>query len=300
MHVKHTLVLGLVACSSSPEKSAKSTQPNPYADRDSVGTTTVFATGFEGGTEGITVSPDGRMFVSADGAVVEVFPDGSWTEVAPLPGAIGVAWRGDRLLVASSDSGEGLDTGGVFELNVDSGEKTLLASGIDSANFVTVTPWDTLLVAVPQGDTLWEIDAAGTVSPWLEGLESPNGMVFDPTGSTLYVATTFVVPETLWAVPVSDSQAGTPQALAVWDPAGVGDGIALDADGAVYVSQNVVGRIDRVWPDGTEEVLSAEVPFTASLAFGDGAVWDRCQVFSTSLFTPDLLAVEAGVQGFGP
>ena len=274
-------------------------EPGPPACPDSVpGTSHLLADGF-GGTEGITFSPDGRLFAGDGDVLTEVQPDGSWDVIAEVPGIIGLAWWRDRVIAASNYSGDGDGLDGVFGIDPDSGDVERIGPGLEGANFVTVTPWDTLIVSDPQVDRLFELTADGDVSVWLEGLESPNGTAFTEDGETLWVASTYANPAPIWAVPVDGTEAGTPTSVVEFESATVPDGVALGASGALYIAQIVAGRID-VLEDGQASPLATDVGSPASVAFGEGDGWDRCSIYSTSLFSDELFRVEVGEVGLTP
>ncbi len=293
--------LSLAACPSGepPADDDDSTEVDVCADSLAPGTVQVFATGLTGGTEGIAFSPSGRLFVSRGDVVEEVFPDGQHEEIAQIPAEVGLAWWNGELLVASGDSGEPDGLGGVYAVDVDSGAVRLLAGGISGANFPAVTPWGTLLVSTPSGDEeIVEVTADGDVTLWSSEVPSPNGIGFSADGSAAYVATTFANPAPLWEVPIVDGVAQTPSELASWGPGTAPDGVAMGASGAVYIAQNIAGRVDRVDPaTGTETAVGEGVQFAASLAFGVGESWDPCAVYVTSLFSDELYVVGVGEAG---
>ena len=258
----------------------------------------VVATGFAG-TEGIAFSPDGRMFVGDAGQVAEVQPDGTWSYLAAVPGSIGMAWWWDRLLVAASDSGLGDGLDGVYSVDVDTGEVTLLGA-IPGANFVTVTPWDTLLVSDPGTDGLLEQTADGQSTAWEGTVTSPNGIGFTPDDHVLWAVTTFADPAPVWRIPVDGEAAGTPEIVHEYPPGNAPDGIAVGASGDLYIALNIAGQVDRVAADGTVTVVGEGVDWAASLAFGVGDDWDVCSVYATSLFGSDLYRVAVGELGLPP
>jgi len=260
------------------------------------GSSELLADGFQG-TEGITFSPDGRMFAGDRDVLTEVRPDGSWSVVADVPGVIGLTWWRDRVVAATSDSGDGDDLDGVFFVAPDTGDVERIGPGLEGANFVTVTPWDTLIVSDPDVDRLFELTAEGDVSVWLDGVESPNGTAFDEDGSVLWVATTYANPAPIRRVEVAGEAAGAVEDVASFEAGITPDGVAVGAGGDLYVAQIVAGRIDVVTDDGASSTLSGAVGAPASVAFGVGDDWDACSIYSTSLFSDEMYRTEVGETG---
>lgn len=261
----------------------------------------VLASGFEvdgnEGTEGVSFSSDGRLFVggtgvSGGGFVAEVQPDGSWEPVADVPTSVGLAWINGQLWVSVTDVGDG--TAGMVAVDVDSGTTSVAIRGMAGSNFPAVTPWNTLLISSPGGSTVWEVDGLA-VSEWAT-VPSPNGIGFSLDGSTVYVANTYEAPSTVAAIPVSDGVAGTPGVLATLPDGSTQDGLAVGADGTVYVVNNLPGTIAAIQPDGAWEIVAEGVAFGASIAFGEGA-FDPCSLVATSLFTDEVFQVGIGQRG---
>ncbi|HHO52752.1 MAG TPA: hypothetical protein ENK18_18220 [Deltaproteobacteria bacterium] len=304
------LWLGLAGCHREPPPELPSQQACP-PDTLEPGEVQIFATGFDAdtvgavGTEGLTAGPGGRLFVGGSGVlgggyVAELYPDGTWSSIVDLPGSVGLAWWRDRLMVATSDTGDG--SAGVVAVDPDAGTSALLVAGLQGANFLAVTPWDTLLVSSPDEDVLWQIsdEAAGqppTVQTWAEGVPSPNGVVFDLDGETVYVANTYRRPSVVSSIPVFDGAAGAIGVLATLPDGSTQDGVALDATGALYVANNVPGTIARISPDGSWDTLASGVAWGASLAFGEGGGFDPCSLYVSSLFSADVFRVGTGTPG---
>ena len=152
-----------------------------------------------------------------------------WTAVATVTNAIGLAWWRDGVVFASGDAGLGTDGDGVFRLDVDTLAVTLIGE-IEGANFLTVTPWDTLLITDPFLDQVLEMADAGATSLWSDSVRTPNGTAFSMDEDQLWVVSSFDVPAPVWQVDVVDG------------------------------TQNVAGTVDRVTPDGQTSVVADEVP----------------------------------------
>ena len=297
------VALLLLACSSTPAVVDTGLQPSvcPSGSLEP-GVVEVLATGFDVdgtvGTEGLVFSPDGRLFVGGSGIggggyVAEIFLDGTWTRLVDVPQSIGLAWHDERVLVATGDVGTG--EGGLVSVDPDTLEVEEVATGIPDANFPAPTPWGTILVSVPSGETVWEV-ADGGVSVWAEGVPSPNGIAITPDGSRVYVANTYVTPSTVASIPVTDGVAGPVGTLATLPDGSTQDGVALDAEGNLYVVNNLPGTLARITPSGDWDIVAEGIDFGASIAFGTGD-WDPCSVYATSLFGPDVFRVGVGARG---
>jgi hypothetical protein len=267
------------------------------------GDVTVFAPGI-GSSEGIAFL-NGKLYVSGGQSIREIGTDGKAKTFAMISPTVGmVAWKG-ALYVAgktmASSSGAICDPAmnGVIYKVTASGEHSIFATGFSTPNFLTVTPWNTLLVSddCTTNPTLWEINEAGQVSHWSDDVLSANGMVFNPAGDALFVASTFTNPAPLWRLPVASHKAGTKTKLHDYDSSDTPDGLALDTTGALFVALNTVGKIHRVQADGTEDDFAQGMEFTASMAFGDGDGFDPCSLYTTSLLGNDLYRVVTGTHG---
>lgn len=110
----------------------------------------------------------------------------------------------------------------------------------------------------------------GEPAPLVDGLTLSNGIGWSPDGGTMYLIDTG--PRTLWAFDYRLDD-GTPLAgrplVRMDESEGNPDGLAVDADGEIWVAMHWSGRIHRYAPDGTlREVLPAPTKRVTSLAFG--------------------------------
>lgn len=297
------LLLSLLACAD--KAPATDSEPGACAGSLPPGEVEVFATGFDlgvVGTEGLTFSPDGRLFVGGSGVggggyVAEIQPDGSWEPLVEVPGSVGLAWWGERLMVAGSDPET--DTSAIYAVDPDARSAELWLSGLPGANFPAVTPWGTLMLADHGTEGLWEILPSGDWDTWVSGVPSPNGVAFSPEGDRAYVANTYGRPNTVTQVEIEGWTAGAVSALTTFPDGSTQDGVAMDAEGGLYVVNNLPGTIIRVSPDGAQELLAEDVNYGASMAFGEGA-FDPCSLYVSSLFSEDVFRVGAGRLGLVP
>jgi gluconolactonase len=176
------------------------------------------------------------------------------------------------------------------------GERTVLAAPAGVAGFndlVTDDEGGILAGALrfnplagedPAPGEVWRLAPDGSAAVFAEGVVWPNGIGIAPDGGTVYV-TDFATGEVL----AFDAGGGGRRVLARV-PDGSPDGLAIDAEGRIWVALGPAGAIARFAPDGTlEERIDTPADFVASVAF-DG----------TSLLVATmgaLLRGDAGVAG---
>jgi sugar lactone lactonase YvrE len=128
---------------------------------------------------------------------------------------------------------------------------------------------------------------------WLDAVPSPNGMGI--LGDTLYVVSTFEPEPPLWAVPLVDGVPGEPTVVTRFDTGSAPDGLAIDADGGVWVALNLDGELVRVDPTTgtiTDRVTGLTTP--ASLTFGGD---DPCSLYVTELYGDTVWRVPTAYTG---
>jgi gluconolactonase len=250
-------------------------------------------------TEGVTFDASGKLFVSSledevgvDDQLVELATNDAWEVVAEAESILGLASHRTGIIAA------GFGTGQLLLIDPATGAVDVLAENLGAPNFVVVTPWDTILVSddSPGTSTIREVTFDGVVSVWVEGVPTPNGMVFSLDKEWLYVAATFEE-EGLWRVRVSeDGEASVPEKWVAFDDLTAPDGVTIDSEGNVYVALNFKGEIARVTPDGTDSIIADGLHNVASLAFGRGE-FDHCSIYATDLGGTQLSRVGIGILG---
>lgn len=281
--------------------------PSQCWDDLPVGEVEVLYDGFAEGSEGIAFTSDGRLIVTTlddgVGTLWEISPQGEASTFVEVPYALGLAPRADGSLVVAS-LGEIMEPdGGVYEVS-SRGEATLLAEGIDSANFVALAPDGSILVSDDFDTRVFRVESDGTVTTVIEDVPSPNGIAYSPDNTMFYVASTFSVNGELTRYDVGED--GLPiESSAVeilhTGPGSVNDGIGVDVDGNVYVLANFSGELWRVDGSATEledgEILVEGLDSPASMAFGRGENFDPCSAYITELLGPRVVRVSLGVEG---
>lgn len=272
-----------------------------------VGSVETVYDGFAGGSEGVAFSADGALIATTIddgvGTLWQISAEGDATTFATVPYALGLAPRSDGGFVVASIGEIMQPDGGVYEVSA-GGQESLLADGIDSPNFVAITPGGTTLISDDFDTRVFHVAADGTVTTVIEDVPSPNGIAYSPSGDAFYVASTFSVNGELTrydvdgdGLPVEDSAIE----ILHTGPGATNDGIAVDVDGNVYVLANLRGEIWRVDGAATElqdgEVIVDGLESPASIAFGRGGDFDPCSGYVTELFGTRVVRVVLGVEG---
>lgn len=264
--------------------------------------------------EGIAFNDEGRLFVTADKGVHEVFADGTTAKIAELVEPVGMAHDGEgNLLVADWGAthpilgGEtpGKNDGSVVRVSPDGAVETA-ATGIPDPNFIALWSKLSYLVSDDLDTYIYKVDEGSQEAVvWLDSIVTPNGLAFSPDRKSLYVCQTFAATSTakldnrVWRVPLDDNgNPGSPELLADLPAGSAPDGIALDAQGRVYVAANMKATIWRIDPETKETVaVATDVPSVASLAFGRGGDFPETSLYATSLFTGKIFKLDLGVTG---
>ena len=136
-------------------------------------------------------------------------------------------------------------TGTVDAVDLDTGGRWTVASGLVAPNGLAGLPNGDLVVSGRTGLTL--VSVSGSARPYaLDGV-ALNGLGLDPSGRWLYAGTSFDPVPSVYRVDVTDPGLA-PQRWTIPD-AGlppVPDDLAVDADGRVYIALNLAGRVVRV------------------------------------------------------
>jgi sugar lactone lactonase YvrE len=249
------------------------------------------------GCEGIAFNGEGRLFVTCNRGFWEVLPDGEAKQLLALDSNLGVAGYGrEDLLVADFGPTNAFahgrnDDGVVWRISPDGSRKVAHASGIGDPNFILVLDDSSYLVSDDATSDIYRVTAEGEVALYTTAVNHPNGMVLSLDGSTLYVAQMFsnirpvVGVNRLWALRLQDGKPFRDAKLvATTGPGSMPDGLAMDAEGRVYIAANRERKIWRYDPASEETILIAEgIPGAGSLVFGEGE-FDRHSLYVTSTF----------------
>lgn len=127
---------------------------------------------------------------------------------------------------------------------------------------------------LPESGTLYRLDPDYGVTSLIDGVGMSNGIGWSPDGARLYY-----VDSTARHIDVYgyDVDVGRPVdrrgALAIDPLQGIPDGLAVDADGCVWVALWGAGKVARCTPDGRlDAVVTVPVSQVTSCAFGGPAL----------------------------
>lgn len=265
-------------------------------------------------SEGIAFNGEGNLFVTANRALWQVYPDGKVRHVADLHTNLGLASIGPRdLLVAdfgpTNAFNEDRNSDGIVWRVTPEGEKTELVTGIGDPNFILLRKDGSMLVTDDATSDIYVVGEDRKPLLFSTAVPHPNGLALSDDGKTLYVAQIFksirpvVRDDSLWALPLEDGKpAGAAQLVARTGPYAANDGLAMDREGRVYIAANgPAGEIWRFDPDSGQLVLIARRVYgAASIAFGEGE-WDHQSIYVSTTRNQGrggkLYRIRVGVEG---
>lgn len=258
--------------------------------------------------EGVAVHPDGSIWAGGEaGQLYRITPDGSSVEEVANTGGfvLGIAFSPDASWLAACD----LKQQCVWRLDLDSGTLSEFARAPEDGDALSIPNYPVFDSAgtlyVSDSGAFREVngrvlafDGDGRGRVWHAGpFNFANGMCLSPEGDTLYVVCSWLPGVERVAIR-DDGTAGAREVVALL-PQTVPDGVAVDADGTLYVSCYTPCRIYRVAPGGAAEVVLDDweahtLGNPTNIAFG-GPGFD--QLFVANLGRWHLSRVEIGVQG---
>jgi sugar lactone lactonase YvrE len=131
---------------------------------------------------------------------------------------------------------------------------------------------DTIATAAGHRPTsLLRIDPDGTVTTMWEEGEASNGLGFSPDGRILYQCDTLLG---VFAYDVTAERGLTDRRLFAQVPEGKHNGLAVDAEGGVWVAATGGGSLVRFRPDGViDQDVAVPARFVMSLVFDDDRLY---------------------------
>ncbi len=218
---------------------------------------------------------DGKSawFSDAVGGLFRLWPDGRVDPFLPDRGRIGgVAINADGAIIASG-------AGGLIWLDPETGKTGTLLDSIDGKPIAAINDifpdgkgglyFGTAHVDAadpdgpPQTTELYRLDPDGRVTLLQAGLRVANGIGLSPDGKRLYANESWLG---TYAYDV-ESDGSLANRTLLSDQADC-DGLAVDAEGGVWIACFESGIVLRVLPDGSREQIAIPVKNVTSLCFG--------------------------------
>lgn len=144
--------------------------------------------------------------------------------------------------------------------------------------------------------SLYRVDADGRVEVALTGVSSSNGLGWSPDGATAFYVDTMTGGIDAFTFDNASGSLGERRRFAeIESTLGFPDGIAVDAEGGVWVALWDGGAVRRYAPDGTLDVVVAlPCRYVTARAFG-GVELDELFITTSRLGLPAEADPEAGV-----
>jgi sugar lactone lactonase YvrE len=123
--------------------------------------------------------------------------------------------------------------------------------------------------SAPTG-ALWRVTPVGEATKVLSGYAVVNGPVFSPDGRTLYFADTMAGKIMACDYDATSGTVSEPRLFLALGPFdGLADGMAMDAEGCLWLARITAGRVARYDPNGQALLtIALPVPMVTSCAFG--------------------------------
>ncbi len=233
--------------------------------------------------EGPTIDPDGDLVFSdvQGGGVKRLHADGSVDDVIPhRRGVGGIAVHADGGFVISGRNVAWKRPDGETVVLLDREHDGMsfndLATDPDGRIYVGSLLFNPLegsdFSGGPVGD-LYLIDLDGSSRAVYGDVSLTNGLGVSPDGSTLYHSDTGA--HAVWRYDRAADGSVSNRRPLLQDPGKDPDGLAVAADGSVWVAMAGSGEVVGVDPDGTvRQTIDVEVPMVTSVCFGGDGLGD--------------------------
>ncbi len=219
------------------------------------------------GTEGLVIARDGTLYYSTGSSVGRLrpgeAPEDAWSLV------MGMRVWGLTLDATNETLFAGVPGSGVYAVDVATARSTRIVSG-GSPNGLAIGADGALYYSDFGGDAVYRVLPDGsdralvTASP----IAAANGVAFEADGALLVASyATGVLLRLRLTDGVETDRATVATGL------GSPDGVALDALGRIYVTDNSGGTLTRLDADGSRPlVLATRISAAAAIEFGAGAL----------------------------
>lgn len=223
------------------------------------------------GTEGLVVARDGTIYYSQTAAVGRVATDGRIDDAfVALPRAASTVW-GMVLDAANSHLYVGSPaTSTIYDIDLTASPPTATAfvTSAGQPNGLTLGPDGALYYSDFGGGRVMRVALPGGGTPTMVArVSSANGVAFDDMDRLLVC--NYSGGQLLRLTLTAGVESGREM---VASGLGSPDGVAVDAEGTIYVTDNGRGRLLRLASDGSSMAILTGARSAASVDFGSGAL----------------------------
>src|SRR5271170_1225535 len=227
--------------------------------------------------EGPRVDDQNRLYFSdvPRGGVYRRSPDGTIETVIPKRKGVGgiainhgggIVCSGRSLICFNEKTGQSRDLFVEWEGRALKGLNDLQPDDLGSI-YVGSLEFDALSDQKPTPGNLFRVDPDGKVTKLWEGIQVTNGMGFSPDRKLLFHADSTT--QAVWAYDVQPDRTVKDRRIFAKVPAGWPDGLAVDAEGGIFVAAVNLGEVVRFKSNGTIDFrLKVPATFVTSLTFG--------------------------------
>jgi hypothetical protein len=180
------------------------------------------------------------------------------------------------------------------------GSQSVLVQGLSYPNGITTDLKGFIYVTEHDGNRVLRIHPyTGAYTVLTKEIKNPNGIIFDPSFSHLYIGS--FATGSIYKLALSPQ--GVPGKLVTWaspiGPGGLLDGIGVDACGNVYVCEYGATDIWRIPPSGSPAVkiidASTDQTYLPNLQWGTGQGWDPMSIYIPDGWKIGVWRVQLGV-----
>jgi sugar lactone lactonase YvrE len=234
----------------------------------------------QGQLESIISDAKGRIFYSDimnGGRLLRIDAPGAEPKVLVqgVNGTGGLAWDTDGSLVLGFNGStqnsvvDGPD-GGLLRVNPDTGQTSVITTGIGQANGLVRGPDGAIYASNDFGHGIDRFIDGKLQDDWSKVM-TPNGLVIDTTGRYLYAAQTFK-PASIAQIDLNDPTKETPYFEAgPGDMQGGPDGMTRDERDRLFLAVNASGEVWRIDTDRNACRLASGIMNASALNWGGGA-----------------------------
>lgn len=225
----------------------------------------------------------------------------SLTEVGQPVGAVAPRAAGGYVL-ALRDGIAVLDDDGALRV-VSDVEKDVPANRFNDAKCDTAGRFWAGTMAfdvTPGAAALYRIDPDGTTTPVVRDVTLSNGLGWSPDDSTMYFIDSLAYGLDAFDFDVASGTVSNRRRLITCDPQadGLPDGMAVDAEGGLWIAFYAGGAVRRYTPDGAlDHVLELPVSQPTCIAFGGDDLGDLYITTANQEKSPEALAEEPTLGG---